>query len=323
MKRFVVSAVLLLVASMLIACGSNGRSDEATEGEANLTVAATTTIIADLAYNVAGDRAAVTAIIPAGADPHDFEPTPADVEEIADADLVLEHGLGNDEWAHELIEQSGTEATVIEVTEGVATIQEDTQVDKDEGDEHEDEGDHGGTDPHVWFDVKNAKVMTTNIRDALVEADPDGRETYEANAETYLAELDELDGWIEEQVATIPEGDRKLVTSHEAFGYFVEAYGFEYVGAVVPSLDTRAQASAQQIDELLELIEAEDVRAIFTETTVNPDLTEQIAAEANIAVVTNLFSDSLSDDGSETDTYIGMMRHNTVAIVEALAGDRG
>lgn len=303
-KRMVRSGLLVLLMVLVTACGDDDdAAGDTTNGE-GLSITATTTIIADLARNVAGERAGVTAIVPAGADPHDFEPTPADIEEVANADLVLEHGLGYDAWARNLVEQSGTNAAVIEVTDGVTTI--------------EGSADDGTSDPHVWFDVANVKVMTANIRDALIEADPDGREAYEANSEAYLAELDELDGWIHEQVATIPDGQRKLVTSHDAFGYYVAAYGFEYVGTVIPSLDSQAQASAQQVEALLDLIEAEGVRAIFTETTVNPDLTQQIAAEAGIEIVTNLFSDSLTDDGSATDGYIGMMRHNTTAIVEAL-----
>lgn len=304
MKRIAWSVLLVLVVSLVAACGDDDDSNADAGDGAGLAVAATTTIIADLARNVAGERASVTAIVPAGADPHDFEPTPADIEQIADADLILELGLGYDIWTGELIDQSGTDGAIVEVTTGIETIV---------GGE-----DDSNVDPHVWFDAARVKVMVTNIRDALIEVEPDGRAAYETNAGAYLAELNELDGWIREQVATIPEADRKLVTSHDAFGYYVAAYGFEYVGTVIPSLDTQARASAQQIEALLELIAAEQVRAVFTETTVNPDLTEQIAREAGVEVVTTLFSDSLTDDGSDTDTYIGMMRHNTTAIVEAL-----
>jgi zinc/manganese transport system substrate-binding protein/manganese/iron transport system substrate-binding protein len=308
-KREPVSIVLrVLVVLLLAACGEG--DDGSQGGSDEVSIAATTTIVADLARNVAGDRATVEAIVPAGADPHDFEPAPADVQQIAEADLVLELGLGYDEWTRDLIDQSGTNATVVVLSEGVPTIKGD-----DGEDEHEDDPD---VDPHVWFDVANAKTIVVNIRDALIDIDPTGRTTYEANATAYLAELEELDSWIREQVATVPDANRKLVTTHDAFGYYVAAYGFKFVGAIIPSLDTQAQASARQIEDLLNLIEQEGVRAIFTETTINPDLTEQIAAEAGVAVVTNLYSDSLSDDGSATDTYIGIMRHNTSAIVDAL-----
>ena len=308
-KRLVWSVLLVLVVSMLAACGDD---DDETETRTAATDSLSqrqrrSSPIWRATWRRSG-RPLRRSFRP--------EPTrtissrlPADVEQIADADLILEHGLGYDEWAHDLAEQSGTDAMIVEVTDGVATI---------EGAEHDDGDDHSDVDPHVWFDVANVKVMTANIRDALIDIDPDGRETYEANTDAYLAELEELDGWIHEQVATIPEADRKLVTTHEAFGYYVAAYGFEYVGAVIPSLDSQAQPSAKQVEALLDQIEAEGVGAIFTETTVNPDLAKQIADEADIEVVTDLYSDSLSDDGSETDTYIGMMRHNTTAIVEAL-----
>jgi ABC-type Zn uptake system ZnuABC Zn-binding protein ZnuA len=318
-KQIRLFVLVMLVAGMLAACGGDDDDNGEPAAQAGTTVAATTTIIADLARNVAGDRLNVTSIIPPGADPHDFEPTPDDVETIADASLVLAHGLDYDGWARGLAEQSGTDARFVEVTAGVTLIAGDGHA--HDHDEHEDEHDEHDDDPHVWFDVANVKVMTENIRDALIELDPEGKTAYDANAAAYLDQLDELDDWIHTQVATIPEGARKLVTSHEAFGYYVAAYGFEYVGTVMQSLDSQAQPSAQQVDDLLKLIEAEDVRAIFTESTINPDLTETIATEAGIDVVTDLYSDSLSDDGSETDTYIGMMRHNTTAIVDALTED--
>jgi ABC-type Zn uptake system ZnuABC Zn-binding protein ZnuA len=312
------AVLLVLVVALVAACAdkSDDGSASPTAPSSGLNVAATTTIIADLAHNVAGDRASVTAIIPAGADPHDFEPTPADIDDIADADLVLEHGLEYDSWAHNLVEQSGTDAAVAVVTDGITTIATETEEDH-EDEEHDHE--HGDVDPHVWFDVENVKVMVTDIRDALIEVDPAGKDAYEANCAAYLTQLDELDGWIHEQVATVPEANRKLVTSHDAFGYYVAAYGFEYVGSIVSSLDSRAQPSARQVDALLDLIEEEGVPAIFTETTLNPDLAEQIADEANIKVVTNLYSDSLSDDqNSDATTYIDMMRHNSGVIVDAL-----
>jgi ABC-type Zn uptake system ZnuABC Zn-binding protein ZnuA len=318
-KRMVWAVLLGFVLALVAACGNDSDNGDAapTETRSGLNVVATTTIIADLARNVAGDRASVTAIIPAGADPHDFEPTPSDIDDIDDADLVLEHGLDYDSWAHNLVEQSGTDAVVAVVNDGVATIATETDEESHQVDGHDHE--HGDVDPHVWFDVKNVKVMVADIRDALIEVDPPGKDAYEANCDAYLAQLDELDGWIHEQVATIPEANRKLVTSHEAFGYYVAAYGFEYVGSIVSSLDSQAQPSARQVDALLDLIEDEKVPAVFTEKTLNPDLARQIADEAGVKVVTDLYSDSLSDDqDSGATTYIEMMRHNTSVIVDAL-----
>jgi zinc/manganese transport system substrate-binding protein len=341
MVRNWLAVAVLLAAFVLAACGSDdegagGDADTNAEGGA-LNVVATTTQIADMARNVAGERANVSGLIPANADVHAFEPTPRDVERVADADLVLMHGMELDAWAEELVRQSGTNATVVVVTEGVRTIEaddvHDDEHEHDDDHDHDHEGtpeadkhahdddhghDHGEVDPHVWLDVANAKVMVENIRDALIAADPDGRQTYEANANAYLAELDELDSWIREQIALIPESDRKLVTSHDAFGYYVNAYGLEVVGAVIPSLDSQAQPSARETAELIDRIQEEGVKAIFTEAAINPDLARQLAEEAGVKVVDDLYADSLGPEGSGAETYIGMMRTNTTKIVEAL-----
>lgn len=301
---------LLAVGAVAVACGgsdSAGGDASPTVADGRLLVIATTTQIADMARQVAGERADVTGLLPANADAHDFEPTPRDVEKVADAGLVLEHGMHLDEWASRLVEQSGTAAQVVIVTTGIVGQPA-------AGGEH----DHDEDDPHVWLDVSNAKIMVANIRDALIAADPDGRAIYEANANAYLGELDELDAWIRAQVATIPEANRKLVTNHDAFGYFVHAYGFTFVGSIIPSLDTQAQPSAQEVDKLIDAIEAEGVKAIFTEASLNPDLARRIAEEAGVTVVDDLYADSLGPPGSGAETYIGMMRLNTTRIVEAL-----
>lgn len=321
-------AILALATLLAAACGDDDATSDDTTA---LTVVTTTTHIADFARQVAGERASVTSLLPANADAHDFEPAPRDVETVADAGLILQHGMDLDAWAAGLVASSGTEALVRTVTEGIEPIEgghhddDEEHHDEDEDEHHdedehadEDEHHHDGDDPHVWFDVANAKKMVENVREALIEADPDGRETYEANATAYLAELDELDAWIREQIATIPQERRKLVTNHDAFGYYVNAYGLEFVGSVIPSLDAQAQPSAQETAALIDRIQEENVRAIFTETSINPDLAARIADEAGVTLVDNLYGDSLGAEGSEAATYIGMMRWNTTLIVEAL-----
>ena len=301
------AVVALLGALVLGACGKEDAAD--TDG---LPVVATTTIIADMARNVGGDRVAIRSLVPANADPHSYEPTPREVGAVAEARVVLEHGMGLDTWISDMVRESGTKAHVAVVTDGVTTI---------EGEEHAADADghsHEGEDPHVWFDVANAKVMANNIRDALIAADPDGADTYRANTERYQSELDDLDAWIREQVATVPEAQRKLVTNHDAFGYYVHAYGLTLVGTIVPSLDAQAQPSARDTAALIELIKAEEVRAIFTEAALNPSLAKRIAEDAGVQVVSDLYGDSLGPAGSGADTYIGMMRTDTTRIVEAL-----
>lgn len=299
--------VVLLAALALAACGTTNASD----GD-GLPVVATTTIIADMARNVGGDRVAVRSLVPANADPHSYEPTPREIGAVARAAVVLEHGMGLDVWISDMVRESGTKAHIAVVTDGVTTISGEQHAEDATGHSHE------GEDPHVWFDVANARVMVDNIRDALIVADPDGAAIYRANAERYQSELDDLDAWIREQIATIPEGQRKLVTNHDAFGYYVHAYGLTLVGTIVPSLDAQAQPSARETAALIDTIKAEGGKAIFTEAALNPALARRIAEDAGVVVVSDLYGDSLGPAGSGADTYIGMMRIDTTRIVEAL-----
>lgn len=303
----VLTVVALLAALVLGACGTTAASDA--EG---VQVVATTTIIADMARNVGDDRVHVRSLVPANADPHTYEPTPRAVGSVARADVVLEHGMGLDTWISGMVRESGTKAHIAVVADGVTTIA---------GEEHDENASghsHEGEDPHVWFDVANAKVMVDNIRDALIAGDPDGEAVYRANAARYQAELTDLDTWIRAQIATIPEGQRKLVTNHDAFGYFVHAYGLTLVGTIIPSLDAQAQPSARDIAALVDKIRAEGVKAIFTESALNPALARRIAEDAGITVVDDLYGDALGPAGSGADTYIGMMRTDTARIVEGL-----
>lgn len=313
--RLMRTLTIVIVVLLTAACGTGedegsanvnagGAVTTVSDSSGELQVVATTTIIADLARQVAGDRARVTSLLPANSDPHDFEATPQDVESIADADLVLEHGLGLDAWTEGLVDESGTSAPVVTVTDGIELIDAGSGVE--------------GKDPHVWFDVTRVKAMVDNIRDALIEVNPDGRETYEANASVYQTELDELHGWIQEQIATIPEENRNIVTTHENLNYYVKAYGLELIGTVIPSLDTQAQSSAGETAELIDAIREQNVRAIFVEAALNPDLAAQIASESEVEVVDNLYGDALGPDGSGAETYIGLMRTDTELIVEAL-----
>lgn len=298
---------LLLPVLVLASCGTGRTGDD--DGHQ---VVATTTIIADMARNVGGDRVSVSSLVPANADPHAYEPTPREVRAVNEADVILEHGMGLDAWISDMVRVSGTTARIAVVTNGVITIEGEEHAEETEGHSHE------GEDPHVWFDVANAKVMVENIREALAAADPDGAAVYQSNADRYQAELNDLDRWIREQIATVPESQRKLVTNHDAFGYYVHAYGLTLVGTIIPSLDAQAQPSARDTAALIQKIEAEGVKAIFTEAALNPALARRIADDAGVAVVSDLYGDALGPEGSGADTYIGMMRTDTTRIVEAL-----
>jgi ABC-type Zn uptake system ZnuABC Zn-binding protein ZnuA len=269
-----------------------------------VTVVATTPILADIVKQIGGDRVVVESLLPANADPHDFEPKPADIVKLEDADLIVEHGLMLDEWAADLVISAGNEEVVV-ATDGVPTLPTN------------EEGFPSG-DPHVWFDPTNVKIMASNIAAALSAFDPDGTASYLARLDAYIQQLDALDGWIAAQIATIPPERRKLVTNHDAFGYFVNRYGLTFVGSVIPSLDSRSEPSAKETADLIERIKSEGVPAIFTEAALNPELEEELAKQAGVTVVPNLYGDNLGEAGSGSDTYIGLMVTDTLLIVNAL-----
>ncbi len=347
-------AMVVLVMALLNACGSPGEtttqdsisgSTEANTAVDVLPVVATTSIIADLVKNVGGDRVQVQAILPPGADPHTFSPTPNDIQAVAEARVLFENGLGLEEWLGELTQNAGGERLTVVVTEGIATIEggeheehstadassstqahaEDEHTDASSSaqahaeDEHaEDEHAEEGKDPHMWFDVQNTIKYVENIRDGLKQFDLVGAGTYDANAAAYLDQLKRLDADIEQQVQTIPQERRKLITNHDTFGYFAKRYDFTIVGSVFEGVSTEEDPSAQQISQLVGLIKEQNVPAIFTENTVNSRLAEQIADEAGIKIVTNLYTDALGETGSEGDSYLKMMSYNVQQIVSAL-----
>lgn len=266
---------------------------------------ATINILADLVSQVAGDRVEVSSLIPVGGDPHTYEPVPRDVQRVAEAQLVFYNGLGLEKWLEELIENAGGRRVSVLLTRGLRpAVQTEGRY-------------RGDPDPHLWMDPVLAKKYVENARDALVAFDPAGRATYEANAARYLRELDALHAWIQQQTARIPPHRRKLVTTHDAFRYFGQRYGFRVVGTIW-GISTEDEPSAQEIARLVDRIRAEGVPAVFVETTINPKLMERVAREAGVRVGDRLYGDSLGPRGSDADTYVKMMRHNVQTIVEAL-----
>ncbi|HEY0072226.1 MAG TPA: metal ABC transporter substrate-binding protein [Chloroflexia bacterium] len=300
-------AVLSLV--LLVACdaGTPGSSTStANTASSGLNVVATTTQIRSIAEAVLGDRGTATSILTPGADAHEFEPKPSAVQAISESDIVLKNGVGLDDWVDKLIANAGGDRPLITVTVGIPLRSSDEAAE------------HGQADPHVWFNVTNAMTMTTNIRDALIQVDPANGPTYKANTDTYLAGLRDLDRYIKDQVGTVPPEDRKMVTNHDAFGYYIEAYGLTFVGSIIPSMSTGAQPSAQDVAELIGKLKAEKVKAIFLESSINPSLARQIGGDAGVKVVDTLYGDALGEAGTPGATYEGMMRYNTDTIVAAL-----
>jgi len=301
MRRKVWPAIGLML--ILTACSSGVASQPAPQAEGKLRVVATTTVVGDVVGAVGGDAIALTVLLPTGADPHSYEPTPQDAAAVSDADVVFVNGAGLESFLDPLLENAGGDAQVISVSEGITF--------RHLG------GEHGDRDPHVWFDPHNVVVWVENVERTLSTLDPGDAGTYAANAGEYEASLQELDDWIREQAAQIPEANRKLVTDHAAFGYFAERYGFEQAGAVFPGFNTLAEPSAQERAELEETIRALDVRAIFVGTTINPSLAQQIAEDTGVRVVF-LYTGSLSEPDGAAGSYLALMRYDVSAMVDGL-----
>lgn len=298
MKRFVL-ALCFLVSATLSACQPAAKSGK-------LRVIAAETFLADIAQNVAGDRLTVDALMPIGLDPHGFEPTPKDIARVSEADIIILNGRGIEASIQQYVDSAKSAGqTVIVATEGL-TSRPTAQHEGEEG------------DPHFWLDPNEVIHYVENIRDGLAAADPDGAGQYAQNAAAYIVKLQELDGWIREQVAQIPTENRQIVTNHESLGYFADEYGFTIADTIVPNVSPTTSPSAQELAALIEHIRQNKVRAIFLETGSNPQLANQVASETGIKVVSTLYSHSVSAANGPAPTYIDMVRYNTRAIVDAL-----
>ena len=293
-----------LAALLVAGCSGSGGAGDGGGGGGGLRVVATTTQVADLAANVGGDRVQVTSLLKPGIDAHDYEPSPADIDAIARADLVIQNGVGLEEWLGDTIESSGFAGPVVDASQGVRLRQVD-----------------GEADPHIWQDPGNAQRMAANIERGLAAAEPADATAFAANLAAYTKELEALDAEVERQIDSL--ANKKLVTNHDAFGYYIDRYGLELVGSVIPSFDTSAELSGRDIRDLVAKIKATGVKAIFSETSLPPRAAETIGREAGVKVVVGadaLYGDALGPPGSDGDTYLKMIRHNTATIVENLSG---
>jgi zinc/manganese transport system substrate-binding protein len=289
----------------------------AATAQEKLPVVASFSILGDFVKEVGGDRVALTTLVGANGDAHVYSPTPADAKAMAGARLVVVNGLKFEGWITRLIKSSGTKATIATATTGITPLQNEAD-DHDHGKTDKHGHNHAGQDdPHAWQSVANAKIYVANIRDALVKADPAGQASYEANATRYLAQLDAVEAEVRAAVARIPADRRKAITSHDAFGYFVKAYGIEFIAP--QGVSTEAEASAKDVGRIIRQIKAEKIPAVFLENVTNPRLVERIAKESGARIGGQIFSDALSDASGPAGTYIAMMKHNISQIEKALA----
>lgn len=304
--RKILSAALFTLASLLMAsCAS-----APLQAERKLKLVASTTIVGDVVRQVAGENAELVILIPTGSDPHTFEPRPQDIAALSEADVVFINGLHLEEALDPALE-SNVQGKLVAVSDGIQALPFNA------GDEHQAEAEHAAGDPHTWMDPDNVAIWVQNIAAALAQVDPQNNDAYQRNAEAYTAELKALDRWIVEQTAQIPAAQRKLVSDHATFGYFAKAYDFEQVGLVVPALSTNAAPSAQELASLEDAIREQSVKAIFVDTTVNPVLSQRVAADTGAQVVF-VYTGSLSEAGGKAVSYLDFMRYNVTAIVQAL-----
>jgi zinc/manganese transport system substrate-binding protein/manganese/iron transport system substrate-binding protein len=299
-------ASVAVIAVVLAACGSDSQSSSAaSSGGRVLDVVTTTTQLTDFAWNVGGDNVKVYAVLKANVDPHDYEPTPADLDAIAKADVIVKNGVGLEKWFDDTIKSASPKGTIVDTSRGV-TIRRGSNAE-------------AAGDPHIWHNPQNVKIMIGNIAAAFEAADASAKAAFEQNRTNYAATLDALDADIKAKIDSL--ANKKLVTNHDAFGYYVDHYGLEFVGSAIPSFDTQAELSPADINDLVAKIKAQGVKAVFSESSLPPKTAEAIASEAGVKVVAgedSLYGDTLGPPGSDGDTYLQMEEHNTKEIVDNL-----
>jgi zinc/manganese transport system substrate-binding protein len=304
----------LIAAAMAVGLAGPAFAQDAAPAT-KLPVVASFSILGDFVKEVGGDRIAVSTLVGPNGDAHVFQPAPADAKKVAAAKVVFVNGLGFEGWMNRLIKASGTKATIVVATKGVAP----RKMEEEEGghDHGKDAHAHEETDPHAWQSVANAKLYVANVRDGLIAADPAGKATYEANATAYLAKLDALDAEVKAAIATIPAERRRIITSHDAFGYFGAAYGMEFIAP--QGVSTEAEASAKDVAKIIRQIKTEKIPAVFMENISDPRLVKRIADETGAKIGGEVYSDALSDDKGPASTYIDMIENNIRAFSSALS----
>jgi ABC-type Zn uptake system ZnuABC Zn-binding protein ZnuA len=333
-------AVLAAGVLTLASCATPAASG--TGSETGPKIVATTTQVGDFARELVGGTAEVTQLLSAGQSAHGFDPSAAQLLALTDADALVVNGAGLESWLDDAVSASGFDGVLIDASTGIelfgtgdyeaheeeahdeGTTETAEAHDEHAADEHADdehtEDEHAEGNPHIWTDPELAEQMVENIGDGLAKVPGVDTAAVETNERAYLDQLEALDAWIEENVERVPAEQRLLVTNHDAFTYFVDAYGITFVGSVIPSFDDNAEPSAAEIDDLVTKIRATGVQAVFSEASISPKAAETIAREAGVTVYSGedaLYGDSLGTDGSDGATYLGSQEHNVRLILES------
>jgi len=326
--------VVAIAASAIALAGCSTSAGAGTD-DGTIRVVATTTQMGDVVREIAGDDAQVTQLLQPGQSAHSYDPTPEALTALANADVLVINGAGLEEWLDDTIEASGFDGELVDASadvhlhEGEAhdhgdeTHGDEEHADEEHADEAHAEGDdhdHGGTDPHVWSDPHQVVHMAETIGAGLAAADGADAAAIEASTADYVAQLEALDEWVHASIEQVPAEQRLLVTNHDTFSYLAEATGITIVGSVMPSFDDNAEPSAADIDALVAAIRESGARAVFSETSIDPQIAETIASEAGVEVYSGedaLYADSLGAAGTPGETYVGSVIHNVTLIVES------
>jgi zinc/manganese transport system substrate-binding protein/manganese/iron transport system substrate-binding protein len=315
MRRVFILLISVVMLAVGASCGSSNKSSAAATNQSTtvqtvapggtLRVVTTTTQITDFATTVGANKATIYAVLKPNVDPHDYEPTPADLDAIAKADVVIQNGVGLEKWFQDTLKSANPKGLIVDASKGVSLRK---ALDGS-----------GEDDPHIWHNPQNAKTMVKNIGAAFGTVDPANKSTYDKAVGDYSAQLDQIDSEIKGQLGTLT--NKKVVTNHDALGYYVEHYGLTYVGSIIPSFDTQTELSQKDINDLVAKIKSQGVKAVFSESSLPPKTSEAISKEAGVKVVEGadaLYADSMGTAGSDGDTYLKMERHNTKAFVDNL-----
>jgi zinc/manganese transport system substrate-binding protein len=299
-RRFLLAGAAVLAA---------GQAKAENTRQSKIKAVASFSILGDLVRNVGGDRVEVENLVGPNGDVHVYSPTPGDARKLAAANVVFVNGLGLEGWMTRLVVASNAKAPVVVVSKGITPRRME---------EEEKSGRRIAIDPHAWQSVADAKSYVANIRDGLIAVDPAGKATYGANADAYLVKLDELENEVRVAIASIPADRRKIITTHDSFGYFGAAYGMAFIAP--EGVSTEAEPSAKDVARIIIQIKKQKIPAVFLENTSDPRLMDQIAHETGASIGGTLYSDALSEPGGPAATYIEMMRHNIRQFTKALVG---
>lgn len=309
---------LITLVILLLAGCSAGTPPPAPASDGRLQVVATTTLVGDVVKQVGGDAIDLTVLLPVGADPHSFDPSPQDVITISKADVIFINGAGLEEFMAKLLENANTKAPVVEVSHDIELITHEAHADEaDEHAESEEEHAHTSGDPHTWTDPNNVMIWAEAIASELSQLDPAQAGQFAVNAQQYTTQLQALDAWIQEQVALVPAANRNIVTDHPTFAYFARRYGFTQAGAVLPGFSTMAEPSVQEVAALEDTIRNLGVKAIFVGQTVSTSLASRVASDTGTQLV-RVYAESLTGADGPAATYLDLMRTNVNAFVQAL-----